>query len=206
MSRPRIEPVEPPYAPEIQEAFDKIMPPGRPPLNIFRTYARHPLLLKRVMALGAALLSHGKLPARDRELVLLRTCARCGSAYEWGVHVTAFARPLGFSDEEIRATAVGAASDPVWSARDRLLIELADDLHDASTVSDGRWRELARHWSEEQVLELINVAGFYHAISFMTNACGIAGEPFAEPFPPSVRGAGARERLASERDGVAEDR
>lgn len=183
MNGPRIAPVDPPYAPEVQEAFDKIMPPGQPPLNIFRTYARHPLVLKRVMSLGAVLLSGGKLAPRDREIVLHRTCARCGSAYEWGVHVTAFARPLKFTEAEIRATVLGAADDPVWPARDRLLVRLADELHDTSTVSNELWAELAAAWSDEEIIELVCVAGFYHAISFMTNACGIEDEAFAEPFP-----------------------
>jgi alkylhydroperoxidase family enzyme len=183
MPAPRIAPLDPPYAPEIQDAFDKIMPPGRPPLNIFRTYARHPLLLKRVMNLGGALLKQGTLSARDREIVLHRTCARCGSAYEWGVHVAAFARPLGFTDAEIRATALGRTDDPAWTSRERLLIRLADELHDTATVSDELWASLEPNWSVEELLELISVAGFYHAIAFMTNACRMEGESFAEPFP-----------------------
>lgn len=183
MNTPRIAPVDPPYSPEIQDAFDKIMPPGRPPLNIFRTYARHPLLLKRVMTLGAALLSHGSLPAREREIVLHRTCARCGSAYEWGVHAAAFARPLGFTDAEISATAVGEADDPAWSERERLLIRMADELHDTATISDALWSAAAREWPDDQLIEIISIAGFYHAISFMTNACRMELEAFGVAFP-----------------------
>ncbi len=183
MSTPRIAPLSPPYPVEIQDAFSKIMPPGRPPLNIFRTYARHPLMLKRVMHLGAALLSQGSLPARDREIVLHRTCGRCGSAYEWGVHVAAFARPLGFTDAQIRATVLGAADDPAWTPREQLLIRATDELHETSTISDALWNKLAKEWTEEQLIEIICVAGLYHAISYMTNACRIEGEVFAEPFP-----------------------
>ena len=183
MNAPRIAPLSPPYSDEIQDAFSKIMPPGQPPLNIFRTYARHPLMLKRVMHLGAALLSQGTLAPRDREIVLHRTCVRCGSAYEWGVHVAAFARPLGFTDAEIRATAVGAADDPAWTPREQLLIRAADELHETSTLSDTLWEKLAKEWSVEQLIEIVCVAGLYHAIAFMTNACRIEGEAFAEPFP-----------------------
>ncbi len=183
MIQPRIAPLSPPYSDEIQEAFNKIMPPGVPPLNIFRTFARHPLMLKRTMHLGAALLSQGLLPPREREIVLLRTCARCGSAYEWGVHVTAFARPLGFTDAQIRATAVGTANDPAWSKKEQWLIRLTDELHDNATVSDELWTELKKEYSDEAMVELICIAGFYHAISYMTNACGIEGEAMAEPFP-----------------------
>lgn len=183
MNAPRIAPLSPPYSDEVQDAFAKIMPPGRPPLNIFRTFARHPLMLKRTMHLGAALLSHGVVPPREREIVLLRTCARCGSDYEWGVHVTAFARPLGFSDAQIRATALGDANDPAWAAKDRLLIRLADELHDTATIQDDLWAMLTKDYVDEALVELICVAGFYHAISYMTNACRIEGEVFAEPFP-----------------------
>lgn len=183
MLSPRVAPVSPPYSAEIHDAFSKIMPPGQPPLNIFRTFARHPLLLKRVMHLGAALLSQGTLAPREREIVLHRTCARCGSAYEWGVHVTAFARPLGFTDAQIRATVLGTADDPAWSPREQLLIRAADELHDTSTISDALWSALTQEWTEEQLIEVLCIAGFYHAISYMTNACRIESEAFAEPFP-----------------------
>jgi alkylhydroperoxidase family enzyme len=183
MSAPRIAPVDPPYAEDVQDAFNKIMPPGVPPLNIFRTYAQHPALLRKVMALGAQLLSHGTLDHRDREVVLHRTCARCGAEYEWGVHVTAFARPLGFTDEQIRATVLGDADDPAWDERQRLLIRLADELHDTSTLSDELWDKLVQRWNTQQLLELISVAGLYHSISYTVNALKISPEESAERFP-----------------------
>src|SRR5438552_8948232 len=93
MSAPRIAPLEPPYAPEALEALTKWMPPGSgaEPLKLFRTLTRHPTLSARMRPLGAALLGRGTIPLRARELLILRTCARCGAEYEWGVHVTAFA-------------------------------------------------------------------------------------------------------------------
>ena len=41
MTNARIPPVEPPYSPDVQEQFDKIMR-GAPPLLLFRTVARIP--------------------------------------------------------------------------------------------------------------------------------------------------------------------
>lgn len=191
MSAPRIAPIDPPYSNEIQEAFDRIMPPGMPPLKIFRTFARHPQLLKRTMALGGLLLNDGLVKSRDREIVLHRTCARCRSEYEWGVHVNAFARPLGFTEEQIRATVTGDAGDPAWSDRERLLIRFADELHDTATVSYGLWNALNAEWSPEQLLELMCVAGLYHAIAFVTNACGIELEENGERFPDDAAGLAA---------------
>ena len=49
MSSPRIAPVQPPYAEDLQSSFDVLMPPGVPPLNIFRTVGRNPRVLSRMM-------------------------------------------------------------------------------------------------------------------------------------------------------------
>jgi hypothetical protein len=61
------------------------MPEGVPPLLLFRTLAVNERVFHRVMAGG--LLDRGSLTLRERELVIDRTCFRCGSEYEWGVHV-----------------------------------------------------------------------------------------------------------------------
>jgi hypothetical protein len=44
---PRVDPVAPPYAPELQAVFDKIIPPGVPPLTLFTTLARVPRIYDR---------------------------------------------------------------------------------------------------------------------------------------------------------------
>lgn len=54
------------------------------------TIAHHPRLLKRWSAFGGMLLAGGALPARDREVLILRTAANTGADYEWGHHL-----PLG---------------------------------------------------------------------------------------------------------------
>ena len=186
MDTPRIEPLEPPYSEELQAAFDKIMPPGMDPLNIFRTYAHHPDLLRRITGMGATLLQNGKLPHRQREIVLMRTCANWGAEYEWGVHVTGFARPLGFTDEEIAATANGDASSECWSAEEKLLVQAADTLKATGTIDDALWNQLTEHWSTEQIIEIISIAGLYASISFFTNACRVPLEPIGERFPAPV--------------------
>jgi 4-carboxymuconolactone decarboxylase len=133
--------------------------------------------------LGAGILGHGLVEARDRELVIHRTCARCGAEYEWGVHVVAFGKPLGFTDEQIAATVTGTPEDHSWSERDALLIRLADELHDSDTISDELWSLLAEEWSREQLLELVVTAGWYRLLSYVMNACRIELEPWAGRFP-----------------------
>ncbi len=183
MAAPRIAPIEPPYAETVQDAFNKIMPPGRDPLIIFRTFAHNPSILRKQMALGAELLTSDRLPALEREVVILRSCARCGSEYEWGVHVTAFARPLKLSEQVIRATRAADSEDDVWDERQQLLVRLVDELHDTADLSDGLWARLVEYWSDAQLIEVITLCGLYHAISFMTNATRMALEPDAARFP-----------------------
>jgi alkylhydroperoxidase family enzyme len=176
----RITPLEPPYSPELEETLHKWMPPGAPvpPLALFRTLARSPLLFERMRPLGAGLLNKGTLPPRDRELCILRTCARCGAEYEWGVHAAGFARAVGLSDAEVR----GTLSDYEWPQEDASLIRAMDELHDRANLSDDTFARLRARYSDEQLLELFALAGFYHLISFVANASGVPREPWAARF------------------------
>jgi alkylhydroperoxidase family enzyme len=161
MSESRIGPVEPPYTPAVAEALRRVMPEGVPPLALFRALAVNERVFLRLMAGG--LLDRGSLTLRERELVIDRTCFRCGSEYEWGVHVAFFA------------------------PREQLLLRLCDELHATATVTDALWAELAAGWSPEQLVELVVLAGYYHAIAFATNALRLPLEPFGARFVPGTR-------------------
>jgi 4-carboxymuconolactone decarboxylase len=184
-AEPRIAPLMPPYQPEIETMLNKWMPPesGVEPLLLFRTLAAHDELMSRMRPLGSGILGHGRIDPRERELVIHRTTARTGAEYEWGVHVLVYGKPLGLTDEQIAATVDGQPGDPAWSERDSLLIALADELHDTSTVSDELWERLAQHYRDDQLLELIIIAGWYRLISCVINAARVQREPWAARFP-----------------------
>src|ERR1700761_2866733 len=114
---PRIAPLEPPYDADTGEMLRRWMPPGAAvePLALFRTLATHPELMSRMRPLGSGILNHGTVPAREREIVLHRTCARAGAEYEWGVHAVAFAEAVGLTPDQVASTASGDPSDPCWS-------------------------------------------------------------------------------------------
>src|SRR5437763_4654420 len=124
---PRIAPLEPPYAPEIQQQFDRIMR-GAPPLVLFRVMAGNARAWEKFRAGG--LLDRGPLSLRAREIVIDRTCARTGCEYEWGVHVAAFAGAAHLSDEQVRATVLEDAHASCWSAAEQALISTVDALHE----------------------------------------------------------------------------
>lgn len=180
----RIAPIDPPYSPETQKLFDIVMPEGTPPLELFRVLAQSERLLPRFMRAGV--LDHGPVPARDREIVIHRTTALCRAEYEWGVHAAAFGRPLGLGDEVLAATVSGDTSDPAFDPRQSALVQLCDELHRDSDLSDATWSTLREHFDETQLLELIYTAGLYHAVSFLVNALRLEGEPFALRFEDLV--------------------
>ncbi|MGI9024644.1 MAG: carboxymuconolactone decarboxylase family protein [Burkholderiaceae bacterium] len=184
---PRIAPLEAPFEGELDALLAKMTPPGAPNvLALFRTLAKNPKLAERMMATGGHFLGKGSsLTMRDREIVIDRTCARCGAEYEWGVHVAAFAKPAGLSDAEVRATVTWPPSD-AWAPNEAALIAMVDALHENSTVDDAIWAELARHYDEAQLIELVMLTGWYHAISFVCNALRVPLESWQARLPKAL--------------------
>jgi alkylhydroperoxidase family enzyme len=188
--QPRIPPVAPPYSPEIETALRGMMPRRSPvePLKLFRVLVRHPALAAAMTALGRFVLGRElALALRDREIVIHRVCARCGCEYEWGVHAASFGALAGLSPEELAATVAAGPKAPVWSERDALLLRAVDELHDTGTVSATLWEALAHHWTETQRLELLLIAGWYHAIAFIANGAAVEREEWAARFPAAAR-------------------
>src|ERR1700760_4650980 len=185
---PRIAPLEPPYAPEVKAMLDKWMPPdsGMEPLALFRTLGVHAELASRMRPLGAGILGNGQLEPRLLEVMIHRTCALTGAEYEWVVHVMAFGKPLGFSDEQLASTVHGGPDDRCWDDHERSVLRLADELHHTSTVSDQLFSQLAEVFSEDQILELVITCGWYHTIAYVIGAAGVNLEPWAARFPPTA--------------------
>lgn len=172
----RIKPLEAPYKREVEDYLSKLMPPGSglEPLKLFRTLAVHFDLASRMRPLGAGLLAHNLIEPRERELVILRTTAINGAAYEWGVHASLFEE---LSPEEIGGTLPGEAHD--WTERDALVIALCDELNATARVSEELWGALTAHWSDAQLIELVVLAGWYRTISYVINAAQVEPEPWA---------------------------
>lgn len=180
----RIAPAIPPFAPEVQAWLDRTMPAGQPPLLLFATLARDPRLFVKFFSAG--LLDRGHLSLRQRELVIHRTTALCGSEYEWGVHAARFAQHVKLTPEQLHASVHGDAGAACWSDADRPLIELCDALHAGCTVDDALWQRLRERFSEEAMLELLMLAGFYRTVSVLTNVLRLPLEPDGARFPPAT--------------------
>jgi alkylhydroperoxidase family enzyme len=180
----RIEPVQPPYEPDVAERLEAMMPPGVPPILLFRTFARNlPMTAAMAGWGGYELGRHLSLTRRDREIIIDRTCARCRCEYEWGVHVAFFADRVGLSSEQVTSLTHGDSADPCWVVeRDRLLVQAVDALHDTARISDDLWQRIASAFSDAQALDILLLCGWYHAISFAANGAEVALEDGAPRF------------------------
>jgi 4-carboxymuconolactone decarboxylase len=165
--------------PRTEELLAPLRRPDGGELNIFATLARHPKLFKRWSAFGGTLLYGGRLPARARELLILRTGYLCRADYEWGQHVE-IGRAAGLSDDEIARVAEGPEAAG-WSAEDTELLRAADELHADSCIGDDTWHALAARWDEQQLIEVCMVVGQYHLVAFTLRSLGV--EPESDDLP-----------------------
>lgn len=181
---PRISPLEPPYDSEVDSQLQAMMPAGVPPIGLFRTLVRNLPMAQAMGPWGHYELSRQlSLSMRDREIVINRTCARCGCEYEWGVHVAFFAERVGLDARRIASLVTGDDKDDCWTEnRDRLLIRAVDALHDQADIDDALWRRLSAEFGDAGLLDLLFLCGWYHAISFVARAARVSLEPGAPTF------------------------
>ena len=164
--------------------LEPMMPPGVPPIALFRTFARNPAMTLAMQGWGSYELSRDpSLTMRQREIVIDRTCARCGCEYEWGVHVAFFAHRVGLDDDQLRSLTHGTSADACWAdPTERALIDAIDALHDHADIDDDLWSRLRSSLDEAQLLDLLLLTGWYHAISFVARSAGVPLEPGAPRF------------------------
>ena len=194
LSQPRVHPVDmdvltadqaevlAPFL-ETREGAGGVIPAGRV-LNIFRTMAHAPKALKAFLTWGNYILSKkNDLPAREREIVILRTGWLCRSGYEWTQHVEIGLR-CGLTPEEIDR--IKAGPDAGWNAADAALVRAADELHADQFISTPTWTALLAHFSQKQAMDVVFTAGQYTQVCMMLNSFGVQlddGQVLDPDFP-----------------------
>jgi 4-carboxymuconolactone decarboxylase len=149
--------------------------------NIFPTLARHPELFRAWLRFGGYLLTSGKLPGPDRELLILRTSVNTRSSYEWGQHVR-ISLAGGIERETIDRVLEGPDAEG-WSPHEAALLRAADELHGDSRITDATWRALAATFDAEQLIEATMVVGHYTMLAGALNSFGVELDEGLEPLP-----------------------
>jgi alkylhydroperoxidase family enzyme len=149
--------------------------------NIFSTLARHEQLFRAWLPFGGFLLGGGVLPARERELLILRTAWNCASPYEWGQHAR-ISEALNMDREEILRVAQGPDADG-WSPDDADLLRAADELHEQAKITAGTWARLAESHDERALIEIAMLVGHYHLVAYALNSLEVELDEGLEGLP-----------------------
>jgi alkylhydroperoxidase family enzyme len=189
---PRIAALSAPFPPDAGALLRAMTPPGLEPIALFRTLARNLPMAQAMHTWGRYELSrHLSVGMREREIVIDRTCARCACEYEWGVHIAHFAGRVGLTEAQVASLTHGSATDPCWAGtRERLVIRMVDELHADGDITDELWHGLAAEFAEPQLLDLLALCGWYHAICFLARAMRLEPEPGAPRFAQFAPGGG----------------
>jgi 4-carboxymuconolactone decarboxylase len=166
---------------EIQPVLDALgRAAGGTPQNIFLTLARNPKLLRDYLPFGSRLLLRGTLPARDRELAILRTAWLCGCEYEWGHHVR-FAADAGLSEEEIAGVANPQAV--AWSEHDDAILRATGELVRDHAIAAPTWNTLAQAYDDAALVEFTMLVGHYAMLAGMLNSARVPHDEGTASFP-----------------------
>lgn len=157
-------------------------------LNVLATIGRHPKLFERFIPFAMYVLQEQTLPARDREMLILRIGWLCQAKYEFGHH-TLSGKQVGLNEEEILRITRGP-DDPGWSDFDAALISAADELYHDAIISDATWNTLSKRYDEKQLLDVVFTVGQYNLVSWVLNSLGVQLDEDVPGFP---EGSGRRE-------------
>jgi alkylhydroperoxidase family enzyme len=174
-SMARVEPLPPEEWSELLRHVLAAAPGGvERPMNVLTTLGRHEDLFEAWIRFGGWLLTQGSLPARDRELAILRTACHSGSPYEWAQHAR-LGRAAGLDDDEIEAARRPLGQHP-WSESDRVLLTSVDELHAINDLTEETWQALAERYDEQQRIELPMLVGHYMMVACTLNALRVQVE------------------------------
>ncbi|MAK62048.1 MAG: hypothetical protein CMK09_13835 [Ponticaulis sp.] len=188
LQTPRIPPVDP-ADPSLTQA-QKYLLESRTDFNLYKTLAHHPDLYNSWSPMGRFILSGSSIPPRYREIVMLRMGWLCQAEYEWSQHARIAQDDVGFTDEEIRAVAIGVDAGN-WDLIEQTLIRMVDDLRYDAAISDEVWGILVEEFTEREIMEMVYTAGQYQLVSMVLNSTGIQLDPVLRhklptdlPLPP----------------------
>lgn len=181
IDRPRIAPVvKSEWTDAQRELLTPIENDGRL-INVYTTIANHPDLARDWLVFGGHILRRSTLPARERELLILRIGWLCQSEYEWSRHAI-IARSVGLKDAEILRITKGPDAKG-WNDEDTALLRAADELHEDAFIGDATWNALSKRFDTKQMMDIVFTVGQYNLVSMALNSFGVQLDEGIEGFP-----------------------
>jgi 4-carboxymuconolactone decarboxylase len=146
---------------------------------------QHPALAKAFLAFNNHVATASSVPKRVRELLILRISWLRRSEYEFVQHVV-LARNAGLSEGELERIQVGPDAAG-WDPVDADLVRAVDELHADARIQDPTWTRLSRHFSTEQLMDIVFAVGCYDILAMVFKTLGVQLEPGVDALDPGVR-------------------
>jgi 4-carboxymuconolactone decarboxylase len=144
------------------------------PFNAFITV---PAAGRRLLSLGAMLLSRTSIERRLSEIAIITIGARWQAEFEWWAHAP-MAREHGVADAVVDA--IGRGEDPPFEADDeRAVYAVARELGQTGRLEQDTYDAAHRLLGDAGMVELVSLCGYYTLISYLLNA-------FTVPLPPGT--------------------
>lgn len=133
-------------------------------------------------AFAGYFLSKNTIPARDRELVTLRTAWLSRGEYIWGSHHDSYASRAGLTPAEVSRVPRGPDASG-WSKFESTLLRSVDELQTSRFISDETWQALGERYTDRQRLEVVLTVAAYTSLAMYFNSTGGQMEPGHTGFP-----------------------
>jgi alkylhydroperoxidase family enzyme len=142
--------------------------------NLYAAMAHSPRLLKQFLAMTAVMRADGALPGAWRELTVLRVAALTGSETMRISHL-ASARASGIPAPALAT--MGDTNPAGLSSQDQAIVAFVDEITNAGAASSQAWGTVAAFLTEEQLVELTLLAGFYNMVARFLRSAAIDLDP-----------------------------
>lgn len=153
----------------------------------FNAWVHAPHIGARIQAVGEAMRFDLALPKRLGELAILCVAKEFSAQFEWFAHAR-LAAQAGLEDDIIEAIRVGDAPE-LRDERDLVVYALAVELlGPGHRIPEVLYQRGVTLLGVDQVVELVNLIGYYCLVSCVLNAFAVplpdgVSPPFVEPEP-----------------------
>lgn len=163
--------------PELAEVIGRIQAGrGGALLNVYKLLLHSPALAQTWFDHNAAVRGQTKLSGRLREIVIIRIAHLNGVDYVLAQHVPALAVAAGLTAAECDALADWRASGH-FGPRERAALAYAEAMTLSTSVPDGVFAGVRRHFDDREIVELSVLIGTYIMHNRVMKALAIDLEP-----------------------------
>ncbi|APE37488.1 4-carboxymuconolactone decarboxylase [Nocardia mangyaensis] len=149
---------------------------GTEDAHLFSTLGRTRGLFRGWLHFSGKLMPGGRLPRAEAELVILRVAHLRDCDYETDHH-RRLGRKAGLTAVEIDRVGAGPEAEG-WTPRQRALLAAVDQLVATRNVDDPAWTELAAHYDERLLIEIVLLINQYEGLASTITTLRIERDTF----------------------------